>query len=230
MTSTLTPRERRMSSSNAPIVAIVPFARNDADNPSVRAPEHLECDARHCSAGTVDQFLDSFRRGRIDRRLLVRSEDRLHCAVGRVLAVSRSWLCGQRLAEVAFEELAACVSRQRLPEDPDPLRDLELGQRRAQEFAKPVLSERCPVSEHDGCTDEFAKTVIRYAEHGCLGNCVMLVDRRLDLAAVDILAAAQHHVLGAIDDEHVAVFVDGCDVTGTEPAILNGLSGRLLDD
>ena len=49
----------------------------------------------------------------------------------------------------------------------------------------------------------------------------MLIDRCFHFGAVDVLSAAEHHVFGTIDDEHIAVLVNRGDVTSTEPAILN---------
>jgi hypothetical protein len=50
------------------------------------------------------------------------------------------------------------------------------------------------------------------AEHRGLVHVGMLVDGRLDLGAVHVLAAAQHHVLGPVDDIDEALFVDAADV------------------
>ena len=47
----------------------------------------------------------------------------------------------------------------------------------------------------------------------------MAVDGGFHLGAINILAAAQHHVLLAIDDEDEAVFIDAGDVAGVQPAI-----------
>ncbi len=41
----------------------------------------------------------------------------------------------------------------------------------------------------------------------------------LDFGAVHVLAAAQHHVLGAVDDVDEPVVVDRGDVTGVQPAV-----------
>ena len=55
----------------------------------------------------------------------------------------------------------------------------------------------------------------------------MLVERVLDLGAVHVLAAADDHVLGAVDEEQVAVVVQVAEVAGPVPAVDEGL-GRGL--
>jgi len=47
----------------------------------------------------------------------------------------------------------------------------------------------------------------------------VLVDRRLDFLAADILAAADDDVLLAVDDEQIAVVVEIADIAGQEIAI-----------
>ncbi len=50
----------------------------------------------------------------------------------------------------------------------------------------------------------------------------------LDLARVDVVAAADNQVLLAVDDEVVAILVDCGDVAGVEPAVAHDLARRLL--
>ena len=78
-----------------------------------------------------------------------------------------------------------------------------------------------PGFEHDHRGDFFAETVVGHAEHDGFDDVVVVIDRGLDLAAVHVLAAADHHVLGAVDDEHQTVFVDAGDVAGVQPAVLD---------
>ena len=54
----------------------------------------------------------------------------------------------------------------------------------------------------------------------------MLEQRRLDLHAVNVLAAADHHVLGPVDDVDEALVVDTGDVAGVQPAAGERLGGR----
>jgi hypothetical protein len=51
----------------------------------------------------------------------------------------------------------------------------------------------------------------------------VLVEDLLDLARVDVVAAADDHVLLAVDDEEVAVLVDAGHVARVEPAVLDRL-------
>ena len=55
----------------------------------------------------------------------------------------------------------------------------------------------------------------------------MLVERVLDLARVDAVAAAQDHVLDAVDEVQIAVGVEVADVAGAEPAVGERLARRL---
>jgi hypothetical protein len=48
----------------------------------------------------------------------------------------------------------------------------------------------------------------------------VLVEDLLDLARVDVVAAADDHLLLAVDDEEVAVVVDLAHVAGAEPAVV----------
>ena len=50
----------------------------------------------------------------------------------------------------------------------------------------------------------------------------------LDLARVDVLAAADDHVLDAAGDAHVAVLVHGAQVAGMQPAVRADGAGRLF--
>jgi len=56
----------------------------------------------------------------------------------------------------------------------------------------------------------------------------VLVERVLHLDAVDVLAAPDQHVLGAVEDEAEPLLVDPRQVTGAHPAIDEGRSARLV--
>jgi hypothetical protein len=72
------------------------------------------------------------------------------------------------------------------------------------------------------------------ASSGTPNTCTSLhlgvaVQELLDLARVDVLAAADHHVLDAADDVAVALVVDGGQVAGVHPAVgVDGLGGLFL--
>src|SRR5699024_7245178 len=52
-------------------------------------------------------------------------------------------------------------------------------------------------------------------------------DDRLDLLRVEVLTAADDHVLDPVDDGEVAVLVEGSDVAGVEPSVDDRLGGLL---
>ena len=56
------------------------------------------------------------------------------------------------------------------------------------------------------------------AEHRALGDGWVLVEHRLDLGRVDVLAAAQDQVAAAGAHEQPAV-ADGAEVAGAQPAV-----------
>ena len=53
------------------------------------------------------------------------------------------------------------------------------------------------------------------------------VERLLDLAGVDVVATTDDQVLRAVDDGEVPVGIHLTDVTGLEPAVDDGLGGRV---
>ena len=55
----------------------------------------------------------------------------------------------------------------------------------------------------------------------------MLEEDVLDFARIDVLAAADDHVLLAVDEEEVAVRVDVADVSRVEPPAAEGFRGRV---
>src|SRR5262249_7483168 len=81
--------------------------------------------------------------------------------------------------------------------------------------------------ERDGRADLLAELVVGDPDHGRLGDRGMLVEDLLDLARVDVVAAADDHLLLAVHDEEVAVLVHPGQVTSPEPAVRDRL-GRGL--
>ena len=65
------------------------------------------------------------------------------------------------------------------------------------------------------------------SDHGGLGDLRQLVDDDLDFPGIDVLAAADDHVLGPVDQDQVAVVVEVTDVAGVQPAVDDGLRGLL---
>ena len=69
----------------------------------------------------------------------------------------------------------------------------------------------------------FAELGVRHADHhGGLVDLGVIGQAVLDLDAVDVLAAAQDHVLGAVDHEVEAVGVAVAEVPRVEPAVAHG--------
>ena len=73
----------------------------------------------------------------------------------------------------------------------------------------------------------LAERAVGDADDSGVGDRGMLVEAVLDLRRIDILAAAQHHVLRAVDDVREAFVVEAREVAGADPAAHEGLGGRL---
>src|SRR6266542_2505437 len=70
-------------------------------------------------------------------------------------------------------------------------------------------------------------SLIRRTDHGGLEDRGMAVQDGLDLLGIDVLAAADDHVLDPVDDPQVAVGVEDADVAGVQPAVAERVGGRL---
>src|SRR3954470_2704652 len=66
--------------------------------------------------------------------------------------------------------------------------------------------------------DLFAVALVRHADHLDVGDVGMGVEELLDLTGIDVLAAADDHVLDPPDDIDVAVVGHHCLVAGVHPA------------
>src|SRR3546814_6829856 len=73
----------------------------------------------------------------------------------------------------------------------------------------------------------LAQRAVRDTDDRAVGDRGMLVEDILDLRRIDILAAAQHHVLRAVNDEEETLRVDPREVAGADPAVDEGLRRRL---
>ena len=80
---------------------------------------------------------------------------------------------------------------------------------------------------HDDGVDGLAPALVGHAEHGRLEHGRVAEQHVLDLGAVDVLAAGDDHVLGPVDEVHVAVVVHVAEVAGVVPAV-DERGGRLL--
>src|SRR5262249_30351444 len=71
--------------------------------------------------------------------------------------------------------------------------------------------------QHDARAELLAEPGVRHPDALHVLDFWMLVEELLDLARVDVLAAADDDVLHATDDVAVAPIVDGGEVTGVHP-------------
>src|SRR5919106_4960366 len=72
-------------------------------------------------------------------------------------------------------------------------------------------------------------TAIRDATNCRLLNCRVKADRLLNHARVNLESACNNHVLDAIDNEEIAIFIHGAEVTGIEaPTLKHRASLALL--
>src|SRR3954464_12781826 len=124
--------------------------------------------------------------------------------------------------DVALEDLARWALGQ-LVEEPQPARVLVGGHALLDEVAHVVLGRVLTVLEHHRGADLLPHLLVGHRDHGGLGHGGVLVEDLLDLARVDVVAAADDHVLLAVDDEEVAVLVDAGHVARVEPAVAQDL-------
>ena len=80
-------------------------------------------------------------------------------------------------------------------------------------------SSAAPGTRHHDRGDVLAEHLVRHADDGRFEDRRVLVQHLLDLARVDVVAAADDHLLLAIDEEQVAVLVEVAEITGGEPAL-----------
>ncbi len=74
-------------------------------------------------------------------------------------------------------------------------------------------------ARHDDGEQCVAETRVGDADDGAFVDVGMPVERRLDLGRIDVLAARDQHVLGAVEQVHVAVGVDPRDIAGPQPTV-----------
>src|SRR5579864_932968 len=65
----------------------------------------------------------------------------------------------------------------------------------------------------------FAEHAMGNADDGGVHDRRVAVERVLDLDAVDVLAAADQHVFGAVEDVEKAIGVEAHEVAGMKPAV-----------
>src|SRR5688572_33364594 len=123
------------------------------------------------------------------------------------------------LPQLRLLHLAHRIARH-LAHENDALRQLELRQSLLQRRAQDTLLERGAGPRHDDGGDALAEVRMRHADDCAFRHAVQRVELGLDLDRVDIEAAADDEVLGAPDDEQVALSVQSTDVARDEEAIL----------
>src|SRR6266849_49495 len=82
-------------------------------------------------------------------------------------------------------------------------------------------------SQYEHGMNLFAANLVETADDGSGLDTRVLEQYVLDLARVDVLAAANDHVLLAVDEEVVAVLVDVADVSGVQPSAAKCLGSCL---
>src|ERR1051326_3424432 len=68
---------------------------------------------------------------------------------------------------------------------------------------------------------------MRHAEHRAFGDVRQLIENRLDLHRINVLAAGDEHLLAPADDAVKAVLVARRQIAGPEPAVAEALRGLL---
>src|SRR3954453_6261638 len=131
-----------------------------------------------------------------------------------------------RKRDLALEDLAGRPLGERV-DDPDVARVLVGGDALLDEVAQLVGVARGALGQRPGGADLLAELLVGHADHRRLDHRRVLVEHLLDLARVDVVAAADDHVLLAVDDEEVPVLVDLRHVAAVEPAVADGLRRRV---
>src|SRR5437773_5329173 len=81
------------------------------------------------------------------------------------------------------------------------------------------------ITQGDDRLRHFTPGIIRNRDHSAFEYRRMLVKHALDFRRGNVFASAQHHVLGAIDDQNITLVIDRGDVTRVKPLIADSLRG-----
>src|SRR5262249_52189151 len=90
-----------------------------------------------------------------------------------------------------------------------------------------LLGGRLAVPQHYVYLDRLAPAWVGHADGDDFAHFGMLEQRLLDIARIHVHAAADDHVLLAVDDAEVAVSVLAGDVARIQPAIAQDLRGLI---
>src|SRR5438067_1535733 len=130
------------------------------------------------------------------------------------------------LAHLELLDLARDRHRERVDELP-VARDLVRGDFAPAEGHQVVIRDPGTLARLHPGHDFFAVALAGHADDLDIAHVGVGVQEFLDLARIDVLAAADNHVLDAPDDVDVALVVHGRQVTGVHPARgVDGLTGR----
>ena len=88
-----------------------------------------------------------------------------------------------------------------------------------EEDAEVASVDNGAVPQHHDRGRLFAQCGMRDADHAGVDDGGMFVERILDFDEVDVFAAADQHVLGAIEDVTETLGVETGDIAGAQPAI-----------
>ena len=106
----------------------------------------------------------------------------------------------------------------------DVARDLVVGDLALAEGADLLVGRGLAGMQLDPGADRLAEARVGHANHLHVQHLRMPVEELLDLARIDVLAAADDHVLEAADDVDVALLVHRREVAGVHPAgLVDGL-------
>src|SRR5688572_5737886 len=89
------------------------------------------------------------------------------------------------------------------------------------------LAELGTLLQHDERFHFFAEPLIRHADNRTKRYGRVRDDHFLQLARVDVITAAEDHVLFPVDDRKITLVIHHTDVTGMKPAIPKRLRGRV---
>src|SRR3954453_7374103 len=107
-------------------------------------------------------------------------------------------------------------------------RDLVVGNPAAAELGERRLVDLGAPARHDEGHELLAVALVGHTDDLHVGDVGVAHQELLDLARVDVLAAADHEVLDAPDDVQVAVGVHDREVAGVHPAAAVDRLGRAL--
>src|SRR5436305_4828018 len=138
-----------------------------------------------------------------------------------------AWPLALRNLDLPLEDLP-CRTFREILDKPDFPRVLVRRDTLLDVLAQLVVAGTCALLQRDRGCHLLAVLVMGNAQHGGLANIWMLVEHFLDLARVDVVAASDDHLLLAIDDEEVTVFIDLRHIARVKPAVANRLGGGVV--